>query len=142
MDVMHLFGGSRKGWGRGYYRYSSTCILTCVFTCVYIVGTYYTYLYFHKFTILDELLTYTKKAPRHLQILTISNSNSCIHSRPFSYPVNFKQFLAHLSRRLKWTFLIKICPLSVFVVVVNFSHFHLLLQNHLTNFKQTFHNAL
>ena len=35
----------------------------------------------------------------------------------------------HLSRRLMWAFLIKICPLSVVVVavvvVVNFSHFHL-----------------
>ena len=45
-------------------------------------------------------------------------------------------FLAHLSQRLKWAFLIKICLLSVVVfvvvvVVVNFSHFHLLLQNNL-----------
>ena len=40
-------------------------------------------------------------------------------------------FLAHLSRRLKCAFLITICQLSVIVVVVvNFSHFHLLLQNH------------
>ena len=53
-------------------------------------------------------------------------------------------FLAHLSRRLKWAFLIKICPLSVVVVVVvvvNFSHFHLLLQNHWANFNQTCHKA-
>ena len=59
-------------------------------------------------------------------------------------------FLAHLSRRLKWAFLIKICPLSVVVVVVvavvvvvvvNFSHFHLLLQNHWANFNQTWHKA-
>ena len=46
--------------------------------------------------------------------------------------------LAHLSRRFKWAFPIKICPLSVVVVaigvVVNFSHF---LQNHWTNFNQT-----
>ena len=56
-------------------------------------------------------------------------------------------FLAHLSQRLKWAFLIKICPLSVVVVVVvvvvgvavNFSHFHLLLQNHWANFNQTWH---
>ena len=44
--------------------------------------------------------------------------------------------LTHLSRRLQWHFLIKICPLSVIVdvvvvvivvvgVVVNFSHFHI-----------------
>ena len=51
-------------------------------------------------------------------------------------------FLAHLSRRLKWAFLIKICPLSVVVVVVvNFSHFHLLLQNHWANFNQNWHKA-
>ena len=55
-------------------------------------------------------------------------------------------FLAHLSRRLKWAFLIKICPLSVVVVVVvvvvvNFSHFHLLLQNHWANFNKTWHKA-
>ena len=59
-------------------------------------------------------------------------------------------FLAHLSQRLKWAFLIKICLLSVVVVVVvvivvvvvvNFSHFHLLLQNHRANFNQTWHKA-
>ena len=47
---------------------------------------------------------------------------------------------AYLSQRLKWTFLIKICPLSIVGVVVNFSHFHLL-QNHWANFKQTWHKA-
>ena len=44
----------------------------------------------------------------------------------FSYPSYFSDryknvpchVLAHLSRRLKWSFLIKICPLSVIVVVV------------------------
>ena len=50
--------------------------------------------------------------------------------------------LAHLSPRLKWAFLITICPLTVFVVVVvNFSHFQLLLQNHWVNFNQTWHKA-
>ena len=41
-------------------------------------------------------------------------------------------------------FLIKICPLSVVdvvVVVVNFLHLHLLLQNHWANFNQTWHKA-
>ena len=60
-------------------------------------------------------------------------------------------FLAHLSQKLKRAFLIKICPLSVVVVVVvgfivvvvvNFSHFHLLLQNHWVNFNQTWHKHL
>ena len=52
-------------------------------------------------------------------------------------------FLAHLSRRLKWAFLITICPLSfvVVVVVVNYSHFLLLLQNHWTNFTKTWYKA-
>ena len=51
-------------------------------------------------------------------------------------------FFTHLRQRLKWAFLI-VCPLSVIVVVVvvNFSHFHLLLQNHRTNFNQTWHKA-
>ena len=44
-------------------------------------------------------------------------------------------FLDHLNRRLKWAFLIKICP------VVYFLHFHLLLQNHWANFNQTWHKA-
>ena len=42
------------------------------------------------------------------------------------------------SQRLKWAFLITICLLSVVVVVVvNFSHFLLLLHNHWANFNQT-----
>ena len=57
--------------------------------------------------------------------------------------------LAHLGWRLKWAFLIKICPLSVVVVgdlvgvvvVVNFSHFYLHLPNHWTNINQTWHNV-
>ena len=50
------------------------------------------------------------------------------------YRDSLKSLLAHLSRRLKSAFLITICSMSVVVVVVvvfpNFSHFHLLLQNH------------
>ena len=48
---------------------------------------------------------------------------------------------------LKWAFLFKICPVYVFVffvvvgVVVNFSHFNLLFQNHWANFNQTWHKA-
>lgn len=47
-------------------------------------------------------------------------------------PTVFKNILAHLSQRPKWVFLIKMCPLSV-VVIVNISHFHLLLQSNLAN---------
>ena len=53
-------------------------------------------------------------------------------------------FLAHLSRRLNWAFLIIICRLSVVVVVVvvvNFSSFLLLLQNQWANFNQTTYKA-
>ena len=57
----------------------------------------------------------------------------------------FLYLLAHLSWRFKWAFLIKICPLSIIGVVVrvivNFSHIHLLLQNHWTNFNQIWQKA-
>ena len=45
--------------------------------------------------------------------------------------------------RLNWAFLIKICPLSVvvIVVVVHFSHFRLPFQNHWTNFNQIWHKT-
>ena len=52
-------------------------------------------------------------------------------------------FIAHLSWKLKWAFLIACC-LSVRLSVCpseNFSHFQLLLQNHLANFNQTCHKA-
>ena len=53
------------------------------------------------------------------------------------WPMGPLFFIAHLSLRLRGAFLIKICPLSVVVVVVvvvvevvvNFSHFRLLLQS-------------
>ena len=57
-----------------------------------------------------------------------------------AFRIFFLLFLAHLNRRLKWACLITICPLSVVVVVVNFSHF-LLLQNHWANFNQTWYNV-
>lgn len=57
----------------------------------------------------------------------------------------FKNILAHLSRRPKWV-LISIQNVSAVccrrVVVVNFSHFHLLLHNNMANFNQTWYNAL
>ena len=52
--------------------------------------------------------------------------------------------LAHLSWKLKWAFLITCPPSSVCPSVclsVNFSHFHLLLQNHWANFNQTWHKV-
>lgn len=53
--------------------------------------------------------------------------------------------LAYQGQRLKWAYLIKICPLSVVVVcvivaiVVNFSHFHVLFKKHWAYFNQTLH---
>ena len=52
--------------------------------------------------------------------------------------------LAHLSWKLKWAFLITHIPSSICPSVrlsVNFSHFQLLLNNHLANFNQTWHKA-
>ena len=49
-------------------------------------------------------------------------------------------FLAQLSWKLKWAFLIACCLSSV-CQSVNFSHFQLLLQNHWANFNQTWHKA-
>ena len=69
------------------------------------------------------------------------NTTSCVHSW-LLYELDLWPICGWLSWRLKCAFLIKICPLFVVVVVVlNFSHFHLLLQNHWANFKQTYHNA-
>ena len=58
------------------------------------------------------------------------------------------QFLAHLSWKLKWAFLIAFRPSSVCLSVclsvcpsVNFSYFRLLLKNHCTNFNQTWHKT-
>ena len=58
----------------------------------------------------------------------------------FSYFWVISPFLAHLSRRLKWAFLITISPVSVVVVVVvvvQISQYHLLLQNHWANLIHT-----
>ena len=77
--------------------------------------------------------------------LPLSNEKRCItlhlaNSNILNLCVVFVYFLAHLSRRL-----IMICPLTIVVVgvgvVVNFSHFYLLLQNHWANFNQTWHKA-
>ena len=55
-----------------------------------------------------------------------------------------KQFLVHLSRRLKCTIVITCCPsvcLSVCPSVVNFSHFQLLLWNCWTEFNETWQES-
>jgi hypothetical protein len=54
-------------------------------------------------------------------------------------------FLAHLSWKLKWAFLITGCPSSVYLSirlsVCKLLHFRLLLQNHWTNFNQTWYKS-
>lgn len=50
-------------------------------------------------------------------------------------PTVLKNILAHLNQKPKWVFLIKMCPLSI-VVIVNISHFHLLLQSNWANLAQ------
>ena len=73
-----------------------------------------------------------------------------LHRKKQTFPditvslVSYCCFLAHLSWKLKWAFLITCCPSSVCPSVclsVNFSHFHLLLQNHWANFKQTWYKV-
>lgn len=60
------------------------------------------------------------------------------YSTSFQNTLELESFLHHLSRRLKEASLIKICPLSVVIIVVNFSHFYLLLlQNHWANLNIT-----
>ena len=68
----------------------------------------------------------------------ISRSSLSLKPRPRSHNTHFiVLFLAHLSWKLKWAFLITCRPASVCPSVclsvclsVNFSHFHLLLKNH------------
>ena len=56
--------------------------------------------------------------------------------------LNKKQyFLVHMSQRLRWAFLIKICQLSVVTIELNFYRFYFLLQNHWANFNQPWHKA-
>ena len=95
------------------------------------------------------LFCFSKKSCKILNSLNNNGNNESDLYYPNTPTLYYDEtFLAHLSRRLKWAFLIKICPLSVVVVVVvvvvfvvNFSHFHLLLQNHSANFKQTWHKT-
>ena len=49
-----------------------------------------------------------------------------VNQTDFSIPFEVSwSILAHLSHRLKWAFLIKICPLSVVVVIVVVVNFHI-----------------
>ena len=86
------------------------------------------------------------KFPLHFQIINhdIIFLVFFVHKLKFKLHLFIKLpvfFLAHLHGRLKWAFLITICLFCIVVVVVlNFSLFHLL-QNHLTNFNQTWHRV-
>ena len=68
-----------------------------------------------------------------------------LHQEKFDLKIYCKTFLlVHLSRRLKCTIVIMRCPSSVCrpsSVVVNFSHFQLLLWNRWTEFNETWQEA-
>ena len=80
-------------------------------------------------------------------ILNKMVSKTCIFVCSFFYWVSIifnmklSLFLAHQRQGFKWTFLIKTSLLSAVVVVINFSYFYLLLQNHWANFIQTWHKT-
>ena len=59
-------------------------------------------------------------------------------SSDWLHGIRVQSFLVHLSRRLKCTIMIMRCPSSV---VVNFSHFRLLLWNRWTEFNETWQEA-
>ena len=79
----------------------------------------------------------------------LNNARSIrVFAQSYGYTITFIK-KNHSFRRIEWASLIPICPLSVDVVVfvvgvvvdvlVNCSHFLLLLQNHWANFNQTWH---
>ena len=84
----------------------------------------------------------------HVQRVLSRNYNNLYMKKSGLYSVfrlNFIErrqnpFLAHLSWKLKWAFLIACCLSSV-CPSVNFWHFQVLLQNHWENFNQTWHKA-
>ena len=84
--------------------------------------------------------------------LKFISHNTLLDDNDFLSRINFVQILiikvntscyclANLSRRFKWPFLTKMCPLSgvvvlvVVIIVVKFSYFHLFIHNHWANFK-------
>ena len=81
-------------------------------------------------------------SPHSLNISIINfQTISILSFSKISLLVIYYTFFSSPELKFKWAFLIKICPSFVIVVVVNFSHFHLLLQNHQANFNQTWHKA-
>ena len=76
----------------------------------------------------------------------IQSQEDLVQNAYYSLCRTLSALLSSTEPRLKKAFLIKVCPLSVVVVdvvvvVVNFSHFHLLLQNHWANFNQTWNKV-
>ena len=74
-----------------------------------------------------------KRCYLHLNTFESTKSQELFVSRFFLFFILL--FLAHLTWKLKWVFLIASRP------SVNFSHFHLLLKNHSANLNQTWHKA-
>ena len=130
---------------REIYLFSLWCfmqdlILEWILVCI-------TYIYWHHVELVDS--TENLLLTVHGEVL-ISSEGMQINEGIFIalHLRDTGSFLAHLSQRLKWVFLITICLLSVGAVVVvvivyvNFSHFHLLLQNHWANFNQIWHKVV
>ena len=111
--------------------------------CFYSVSSYYYYSLFYTFF---SKLFCTRVFSKNYSIYEVKTflvwiEILCRCAEPIS-------FLAHLSWKLKWAYLITCHPSSVCLSVclsvcpsVNFSHFHLLLQNHWANFNQTWHKV-
>ena len=110
------------------------------------------------------IISYIEKHVRQVPHVSHGSSypSSFLESKAYVYRFHFSSlftlrcplrlmgllFFAHLSRKLKWAFLITCGPWSVRPSVcpsvrlsVDFSHFHLLLQNHWANFNQTWHKV-
>ena len=73
------------------------------------------------------------------KIITLGKSCTRIQNLCLKSPPQYFQCKDFPLKKNKEGGVIPSCPLSV--VVVNFSHFHGLLQNHWTNFNQTWHKA-
>jgi hypothetical protein len=69
----------------------------------------------------------------------VSNFKFCLDFG--NWTIQWNSFLAHLSWKLKWAFLITFCPSSFCLSVWRLLHFQLLLQNRWVNFNQSWHKS-
>ena len=91
-----------------------------------------------------DIMTEIMDVQMSLRISSFINIIPCIFINMRANVRNVSSFLAHLSWKLKWAFLIAFRPPSVCLSVrpsVNFSYFQLLLKNHWAISNQTWHKA-